>query len=176
MTPILDQPHAAGLKATRTRPHPGELAGDAVRRFVHRAIRLCRPDGIYWCNGSAYERTRLSEQAQRELNLETCTLVGQANNPAVAPRTQVESEFQDCMVGRTMYVVPFMTKPTVEWPGDLSIEITDSLPFVLNIAKQSNIGDVALRAIGANDNFSRGLHSVGNGSLQYACNSVERSR
>jgi phosphoenolpyruvate carboxykinase (GTP) len=39
------------------------LANRHVRRFVHRAIKRCVPDRIYWCNGSRYERLRLTVDA-----------------------------------------------------------------------------------------------------------------
>jgi len=164
MTQILEQPEVIHPK-TRPRVHPGELANDAVRRFVHRAIRLCRPDRIYWCNGSDYERERLTEQAVREGAFEQCKPDPSAATPgAEAPGAGIESLFKDCMRGRTMYVVPFMTGPVGGPPGKLGVEITDSLCVTLKIAETMRIGDVALRAMGPNDSsFARGLHSVGVG-------------
>src|SRR4051794_25320236 len=138
MTPTLQQPDVTRPNVPRSRPHPGDQANDAVHRFVHRAIRLCRPDRIYWCNGSAYERTKLIEQAMRESTLEPWTPDRLTVKPAAdTPRAQGESEFQDCMAGRTMYVVPFMTSPIGTSPGNVGIQVTDSLQVVLNMAKET---------------------------------------
>src|SRR5689334_1339421 len=41
-------------------------ANEHVRSFVHRAIDLCVPDEVYWCDGSDAERHRLISDAVRE--------------------------------------------------------------------------------------------------------------
>jgi phosphoenolpyruvate carboxykinase (GTP) len=158
MSQVLEQP----VCQRRSRPYPGELANDAVRRFVHRVLRLCRPDRIYWCNGSGYELDRLTEQAVRD------GVFKQPDNgqrvPTSATYAQVEPLFKDCMMGRTMYVVPFITAPTASTPSEIGVQITDALRTALTLAQTARVGDVALRALGANDtSFWRGVHSVGDG-------------
>ena len=34
-----------------------------VKEWVEEAVRLCEPDGIHWCDGSAEEKERLTAQA-----------------------------------------------------------------------------------------------------------------
>src|SRR5687767_7630162 len=63
-TPIAPAPDT--LPGSRPHVSPNELANEHVRHFVHEALKLCYPDRIYWCNGSDFERQRLTEQAVRE--------------------------------------------------------------------------------------------------------------
>ncbi len=43
-----------------------EQANPHVHAFVQECGELCRPDNIYWCDGSADEKDRLTEQAVRD--------------------------------------------------------------------------------------------------------------
>jgi phosphoenolpyruvate carboxykinase (GTP) len=56
--------------STRVEPamrgRAGGLANEHVHAFVHHALRLCRPDQVYWCNGTAYEQKQLIAEAVRE--------------------------------------------------------------------------------------------------------------
>ena len=168
MTPTLEQRGLSAANAQRPRPHPGDQANDAVHRFVHRAVRLCRPDVIYWCNGSAYEHSRLTLQAARESALEqsaSSELI--PTPPPEAQPAQFESEFRDCMIGHTMYVVPFIGDSIDASPGNVTVEITDSLPVVLKIASQARIGDVALATLGSSPSFTRTLHSTARGIIKH---------
>jgi nucleotide-binding universal stress UspA family protein len=169
MTPTLEQPDATRPNVQRPpRPHPGDLANQAVHRFVHRAIRLCRPDIIYWCNGSAYEHSRLTMQAAREAALTQGSADPPTSEPAPAQETHFEFEFKDCMIGRTMYVIPFITNPTDTSPGNVGIAISDSLSVVLKMASETRIGDGALRALGpADQSFERILHSAAKGIIKH---------
>jgi phosphoenolpyruvate carboxykinase (GTP) len=41
-------------------------AGDAVRHWVEECVRLCQPDSIVWCDGSAGQRQQLLDRAVSE--------------------------------------------------------------------------------------------------------------
>jgi nucleotide-binding universal stress UspA family protein len=71
------------------------------------------------------------------------------------------------MIGRTMYVVPFITNTVGTFADNVTIEITDSLRVVLKIAAKARIGDVALRALGSNQTFTRTLHSAARGIIKH---------
>ena len=45
---------------------PDALANEHVLAFVERAVKLCTPDQIYWCNGSDHEYRRLIADAVDE--------------------------------------------------------------------------------------------------------------
>ena len=99
-------------------------------------------------------------------------LESEQGEPHTATFPQVEPLFKDCMKGRTMYVVPFITGPTAAAPAEIGVQITDSLRTTLTLAETARVGDVALRALGANDtSFRRGVHSVGDGIAghRYVC-------
>jgi phosphoenolpyruvate carboxykinase (GTP) len=169
MSQILDQPASPNQRRPR-RPHPGELANDAVRRFVHRVLRLCRPDRIYWCNGSDYELDQLTVEAVRSGIFEQPAVDGRA---VTATYPEVEPLFKDCMKGRTMYVVPFITSPTASAPAEVGVQITDSLRTTLTLAETARVGDPVLHALGPGEtSFWRGVHSAGDGIAghRYVCN------
>ncbi len=44
-------------------PRASSLANEHVHAFVHRAVKMCCPDEIVWCNGSSFERERLTRVA-----------------------------------------------------------------------------------------------------------------
>lgn len=64
--PSTIEPNPAAPPAARHHVSPGALANDHVHRCVHQALKQCLPDQIYWCNGSDYERQKLTEQAVQE--------------------------------------------------------------------------------------------------------------
>ncbi len=67
-----------------------------------------------------------------------------------------------CMVGRTMYVVPYLMGPDGSPYSRVGFELTDSAYVVANMRIMARIGDVALRNLGADSNeFVRGIHSIG---------------
>jgi phosphoenolpyruvate carboxykinase (GTP) len=63
MTAILEK--TVGTRVAR-HVRPGALANSSVHDFVHRAIKVCLPDQICWCNGTAYERDKMTAEAVRE--------------------------------------------------------------------------------------------------------------
>jgi phosphoenolpyruvate carboxykinase (GTP) len=78
------------------------------------------------------------------------------------------------MIGRTMYVIPFINGPTASEPAEIGVQITDSLRTTLTLAEIARTGDIALRALRPNDtSFRRGVHSVGDGIAghSYVCQS-----
>src|SRR5689334_266862 len=46
--------------------HAGANVNQHVHNFVNEAIKLCRPDRIYWCNGSEHERKKLLSDSVAE--------------------------------------------------------------------------------------------------------------
>jgi phosphoenolpyruvate carboxykinase (GTP) len=199
------EPEPTADRAARTRVPPNVLANEHVRHFVHQAIKQCRPDRIYWCNGSDYERQKLTEQAVREgvlieLNQdklpgcylhrsnpydvarsEQCTFVctpsqdgaGPTNNwmESKAAYAKMESLFNGCMAGQTMYIIPFLMGPPGSPLAKVGVQITDSIYVALNMGIITRMGDVALKHLGDSDEFTRCLHSVADCDPQrrYVC-------
>ncbi len=69
--------------------------------------------------------------------------------------------FKNCMIGRTMYVIPFSMGPVGHEFSKLGIEITDSPYVALNIHIMTRAGKVALDLIESGESFVKCLHSVG---------------
>jgi phosphoenolpyruvate carboxykinase (GTP) len=67
---------------------------------------------------------------------------------------------QDCMKGRTMYVIPYLMGPPGSPLSKVGIELTDSVYVVLNMGIMTRMGDVALKHLGDGDEFNKGIHSM----------------
>ncbi|HEV7206302.1 MAG TPA: phosphoenolpyruvate carboxykinase (GTP) [Jatrophihabitans sp.] len=94
---------------------------------------------------------------------ETEADAGPTNNwlPPDEMRAILGGLFEGCMIGRTMYVVPFCMGPI---DGDISqvgVEITDSAYVAVSMRIMTRMGDDALRMIERRGTFVRAVHSVG---------------
>ncbi|MEQ8233039.1 MAG: phosphoenolpyruvate carboxykinase (GTP) [Gammaproteobacteria bacterium] len=86
------------------------------------------------------------------------------NNNWLAPaegHAKVDPLFENCMAGRTMYVVPYLMGPYGSPYARAGVEITDSPYVVVNMRIMARIGSRALAHIEAGNSFVRGLHSTG---------------
>ena len=87
-----------------------------------------------------------------------------SNNNWMAPSAahrKVDALFDNCMRGRTMYVVPYLMGPYGSPFSRGGVEITDSPYVVLNMRIMARIGQRALEQIEAGGSFVKGLHSTG---------------
>jgi phosphoenolpyruvate carboxykinase (GTP) len=77
-------------------------------------------------------------------------------------REKVWPLFQDCMRGRTMYVVPYVMGPIASPYSRVGVQVTDSPYVVLNMRIMTRMGQVALERLRRNDTeWVPGLHSLG---------------
>ena len=86
------------------------------------------------------------------------------NNNWTAPADAVAKLtplFTGVMKGRTMYVVPFLMGPPGSRFSKVGVEITDSKYVVLSMRIMTRVGQVALDHLGATNDFTRCLHSLG---------------
>ncbi len=67
--------------------------------------------------------------------------------------------FKNCMVGRTMYIIPYSMGVVGSEFSKTGIELTDSIYVVLNMAIMTRMGQYVLDAHGDNPEFIKGLHS-----------------
>ena len=94
---------------------------------------------------------------------ETKEDAGQNNNwmsPADG-HTKMDSLFDSCMRGRTMYVIPYCMGPIGSPYSRCGVEITDSPYVVINMKLMTRMGNQALRRIEREGTFVKGLHSTG---------------
>ena len=83
--------------------------------------------------------------------------------------------YRGAMRGRTMYVVPFIMGPASSPFSKVGIEVTDSLYVALNMRTMTRMGQVAWDHLGTSDDFTKGLHSIGdlNPERRYICHFPE---
>ena len=76
-------------------------------------------------------------------------------------RPKMQSLFEGCMEGRTMYVVPFSMGPVKSAFSAIGVQITDSPYAVVNMRIMTRMGTDALKALVEKGEFVPCMHSVG---------------
>src|SRR5437867_1004841 len=77
-----------------------------------------------------------------------------------AAKEKVGALFRSAMLGRTMYVVPYLMGPVGSPFSKVGVELTDSVYVALNMGIMTRMGRPALEHLGEAGDFNRGLHST----------------
>jgi len=117
--------------------------------------------------GCLYHRSDINDVARTEGRTFICTRTKQdagiTNNwmdPQEAKATVIPL-FKGCMKGRTMYVMPYLMGPVGSPNSKVGVEITDSLYVVISMGIMTRMGMPGLDALGTDNEFVKGLHSLG---------------
>lgn len=116
--------------------------------------------------GCYYHRSHPGDVARVEQCTYICTdtedEAGPTNNWA-APKQMYARLYELCtgaMVGKTMYVVPYLMGPPGSPMTKIGIELTDSIYVVLSMRIMTRMGRIACDQLGEGDDFNRGLHCM----------------
>src|SRR4051812_6041784 len=127
--------------------------------------------------GCYLHRSNPNDVARSEHLTFICTpsddMAGPTNNwmEPKAAYAKLRTLFQGCMLGRTMYVIPFVMGPIGSPLAKVGIQVSDSLYVAVSMGMMTRMGDVAWQQLGNADEFTRCLHSVGdvNPERRYIC-------
>src|SRR5437870_1666220 len=126
---------------------------------------------------SYLHRSNPNDVARSEHLTFICTpgedLAGPTNNWMESKQAyaKLRTLFSGCMMGRAMYVVPFVMGPVGSALAKVGVQLTDSLYVAVSMGMMTRMGDVAWEQLGDGDEFTRCLHSVGdvNPERRYIC-------
>src|ERR1700730_11615887 len=92
-----------------------------------------------------------------------------------AAYAKLKELFRGCMAGRTMYVVPFVMGPLGSPLARVGVQVTDSIYVAISMGIMTRMGEAAWQQLGAGNDFTRCLHSVGHldPANRYICHFLE---
>ena len=158
--------------ARLTRPDRVHWCDGSREEYDALVAQLVRDGGLIPINDGQFEDCYLHRSDPSDVaRVENLTFICTAdredagpNNKWMAPNEahrMLDGLFEDCMQGRTMYVIPYCMGPINSPYARCGIEVTDSAYVAVNMYLMTRMGAQALDRIEREGEFVKGMHSIG---------------
>ncbi|WP_295167798.1 phosphoenolpyruvate carboxykinase (GTP) [uncultured Brevundimonas sp.] len=137
------------------------ITADLLAKGTLKALDQTKRPGCYYAASDPRDVARV--ESRTFICSDDKADAGPTNNWAdpIEMRGRLDGLFDGCMVGRTMYVVPFCMGPLGSEISALGVEITDSGYVALSMGVMTRMGKPALDQLGDTGVFVPAVHTLG---------------
>lgn len=158
--------------AQRTKPEQVIWCDGSAQEYFALVNQMVKNGSLIKLNEKEYPgcylyRSDPQDVARTESSTYICTPeradAGPTNNwmSPEAAQEKLWRLFDNCMKGRTMFVIPYIMGPPDSVHSQVGVEITDSLYVAISLRIMTRMGEPALERLKDIGEFVKGIHSMG---------------